>query len=264
MKKRFGQNLLTDKNYLNKIISEINLSSNDIVLEIGAGSGNLTTLLSPRVKKVFAVEVEREILKKLKENLSLKQISNVEIVEKDFLSLNLKSLINSPFKIVGNIPYNITSKILVKIFGEIGIPASHLDLIKEINLMLQYEVAQRVSAKVGTKSYGPLTLLVQYFSVPKILFKVPANVFFPVPKVDSAFVSFKVREKLQEVKDPILLRNIIKASFQQRRKKIINALSKSFDKNELEKIFKTLDLDQNLRAENLGMGDYIKILSGYP
>ena len=126
--------------------------------------------------------------------------------------------------------------------------------------MVQYEVAKRIVAKPGTKAYSPLTLLVQYFSEPKILFKVPANAFYPKPKVDSAFVGFNLREHLSKVKNPTLLKNLIRIAFQQRRKKIINSLNKLIeDKNLIVKTLNKLNLDHNLRAENLSFEDYLSI-----
>ena len=158
MKKSFGQNLLADKNYLNKIIDSINLSKDDIVLEIGAGTGLLTSLLAERVKKVFAVEMERDILKKLKENV--RKLHNVEIIEENFLSLSIDELIKEKFKIVGNIPYNITSKILKKIFGDFDLPTKHLKFLKEVYLMVQLEVAKKITSNPGNKSYGSLSILI--------------------------------------------------------------------------------------------------------
>ena len=126
MKKSFGQNLLIDEQYLQKIIKAIDLESDDIVLEIGAGSGLLTLLLAKQVKKVFAVEPERDIVKKLKWNINHNKLTNIEIVENSFLKLDLCKLSNKPFKVIGNIPYNLTSKILLKLFGEMDTPADHL------------------------------------------------------------------------------------------------------------------------------------------
>ena len=258
--KSFGQNLLTDKNYLYKIISSVDLESTDTVLEIGSGSGLLTTLLAKKVKKVFAVEIEKKILIDLERNLEVNKIKNVEIIKSSFLKININSLINKPFKVVGNIPYNITSKILLKLFGEIDKPAPHLGLLKEIYLMLQLEVAKRLVAVKSTKEYSPLTLLVQYFSHPKILFKVPRGAFYPPPKVDSAFVGFKIKESLPFVKNKTVLKNIIRVGFQQRRKKIVNSLAKIVeDKKALITALNKSELKPDLRVENLSIEDYITL-----
>lgn len=260
MKKRFGQHLLVDKNHLRKIINTINLSQNDIVLEIGAGSGLLTCELAKEVKKILAVEYERSILEKLKVNLQINKLKNVEIVSSNFLKLDLDELLKEPVIVVANIPYNITSKILIKLFGEIDKPAPYLKFLKKVYLMLQLEVAQRVTSKPGTKAYSPLTLLVQYFTEPEILYKVPSRAFFPVPKVDSAFVLFNIKNKLQESKNPPLLKSIIRTCFEQRRKKIINSISRlCSNKNQTIKIFNDIGLDYNLRAEDLNLNQYMLI-----
>lgn len=266
MKKRFAQHLLVDKNYLNKIINSISLNPSDIVVEIGAGSGNLTKLLSERVKKVYAVEIERDILKELQNNV--RNLSNVEIINKDFLKLDLIKLIeknmHSALKVVGNIPYQITSKILLKLFGEIDSPAPHLKYLQDVYLMLQLEVANRVVGLPGTKDYSPLSILVQYFSVPQILFTVPNFAFYPKPKVDSAFVSFDIKKEPPKVKSPSFLRKIVRTSFQQRRKKLINSLSKLVEnKSTLEKMLNDLEIGNNLRPENLSINDFIKIADSF-
>ncbi len=260
MKKSFGQHLLVDKNHQKKIIDSMNLKPDETVLEIGSGTGIMTCLLSEKVKKVFAVEVERNVLKTLKENISANKVENVEIIESDFLKLDIEKLITQSFKIFGNIPYNITSKILLKIFGEIDFPASHLLSFKDVYLMMQLEVAQRLVAKPSTKEYSPLTLLIQYFSEPKILFKVPKGSFNPSPKVDSAFVSFIRKETLPRAKDMKLLKDIIRISFQQRRKNISNSLDKLFnDKQKIKLVLEKIGLKENLRAENLTLEDFIKL-----
>lgn len=259
-KKSFGQHLLTDKKYLEKITDSININSSDTVLEIGAGSGVLTTYLARAAKKVYAVEPERAILKKLKENIALNKIKKVEVVEASFLKLDLNKMLNSPVIIVGNIPYNITSKILLKLFGEIDKPAPHLRLLSKVYLMVQKEVAERIVSGPHSKKYSPLSILIQYFSDPSILFSVPATAFSPPPKVDSAFMMFNVKKKLQVIEDPLLLKNIIRTGFQQRRKKLINSLNKLVnDKNKIINIFNRLKLDHDLRAENIDFGTFLQI-----
>lgn len=260
MKKSFGQNFLTDKQYLNKIIENINIPTNSLVLEIGAGSGNLTQLLARKVRSVYAVEVEREAIKKLELCINKYGLSNVQIIDKSFLKLNLEKVSKDPYFVVGNIPYNLSSKILLKLFGEIGKPESHFHLIKKVYLMLQLEVAERLVAKPGSKAYSPLTLLVQYFSNPEILFKVPKHAFYPIPKVDSAFVSFEIKKNVEQVTNPFLLRKVIKTAFQQRRKKIVNPLlALSKDKSTLIEVFSQISVDPNLRAEDLPFKDYLML-----
>lgn len=257
-KKRFGQHLLIDKNHLRKIINAIDLKPDDLVLEIGAGTGILTKELAKCAKKIYAVEVERDVIKQLKTNVG--DIQNVEIIEADFLKLDLNKIFDKPFIVVGNIPYNITSQILIKLFGEIDNIPSHLWMLRKVFLTIQLEVAKRIVADPGNKDYSPFSILVQYFTDPKILFKVPANAFYPRPNVNSAFVCFNVKEKLQKVKNPALLKNIIRTAFQQRRKKIINSINKVFtDKKVLTQKLNSLNLDQNLRAEDLEFEKYLEL-----
>lgn len=259
-RKSFGQHLLTDKNHLEKIISFLNLRSNDTVLEIGSGSGILTVPMASITKKVFAVEPERDILNELKENLKRNKLSNVEVVEKSFLKVDLNQMTDKPFKVIGNIPYNLTSKILIKLFGEIDEIPEHLKFIDEVFLLVQYEVAERIVAKPGTKAFSPLTLLVQYFTEPTILHKVPKQAFTPPPKVESAFVHFKMKEKLVPIKEAKLLKNLIRITFQQKRKKISNSMSNFFEnKLALESTLNNLKIDKNLRPEDLSFEDYNKI-----
>lgn len=260
MKKSFGQNLLVDKSFLEKIIKAIDLQSDDIVVEIGSGSGLLTCLLAQQAKKIFAVEPERDILKKLQGNINHNKLTNVEILEKSFLKIDLCKLSKKPFKVIGNIPYNLTSKILMKLFGDLDSPAEHLSYLKDVFLMLQLEVAERLAAKPGVKAYSPLSLLIQYFSEPEIMFNVPASAFLPSPKVESAFVHLKVKSKLQDIENPSLLKKVIRTAFQQRRKKVINALQQiTQDKKYIEQKFDELNLNYNLRAENLSFHDFLRI-----
>lgn len=260
MKKSFGQHLLTDTSYLKKIISLIDLSDKDEVLEIGAGTGNLTYELSKKVKNVYAVELERTILKQLYSNLKSANVKNVEVIESNFLKIDLKSIFKEKFKIIGNIPYNITTPILLKILGDWGAPADHLDLLEDVYLMVQLEVAERFVAKPSTKAYSPISILIQYYCKPEILFKVPKVAFYPPPKVDSAFVRFKPNKNRETISNPEIVGKVIRTAFQQRRKKVINSLEKLFsEKSRLKEIFDKLKLDENLRAENLSIKDFISL-----
>lgn len=259
-RKSFGQHLLTDKNHLDKIVSLISVRQNDTVLEIGSGSGILTIPLAKVAKKIYAIEPERDILKHLYENIKKNNQTNVQIIEKSFLNLDLDELFKIPFKVVGNIPYNITSRILIKLFGEIDEVPKHLNLIDEAFLLMQYEVAERLVAKPGSKAFSPLSLLVQYFTEPVILHKVPKQAFSPPPKVESAFVHFKMKDKLVHVKNPKLLKTLIRTTFQQKRKKISNSISSFFQNKEiLEEKLAELNIDKNLRPEDLSFDDYSRI-----
>ncbi len=259
-KKRFAQHFLTDEAHLEKIVDFINPSSEDVVIEIGSGTGILTLPIAKKVKKLYAVELERDIVFELKKNLKENNISNVVIIEKDFLALDLNEISDKPFKVIGNIPYNITSKILIKLFGEIDNTPSHYKLIQSVHLLMQLEVAERLIAKPSTKAYSPLSLLIQYSSNPALIHKIPGKAFTPPPKVESALVSFTPKESLPKIQNPELVKSLIRVSFQQRRKKIINSFSGFFkDKNTLENVLKELNIDQNLRPENLEFHDFVKI-----
>lgn len=260
MKKSFGQHFLIDKQYLDKIIGSLSLSKDDIVLEIGAGSGLLTCELAKHVKKIFAIEIERTALKILSKKIKSCGLSNVQIIQGDFLKLDLTKLFSKPFVIVGNIPYNISSKILIKLFGEIDKVPSHLQLLKRVYLMLQLEVAERLCAIPGTKSYSSLTILVQFWTQPKMLFKIPPRAFYPPPKVNSAFVIFEFGKSYTNITNKTFLKNLIRVSFQQRRKKLINSLCNLIsDKKLLEKALISNSIALNSRAENLTIDDFIKL-----
>lgn len=260
MKKDFGQNLLVDNKYLNNILESLELSKKSVVFEIGSGSGILTNPLSRGVKKVYAIEVERDIIKSLQNNIGANNLSNVQVVENSILKIDFLEYEKDQFSIVGNIPYNITSKIILKIFGEIGSPSPHISHIEDIYLMVQYEVAERLCATKDTKAYSPISLLVGYYAEAELLFKVPASAFSPKPKVDSAFIRLKPKKNYLEVSNANLLKTIIRTVFQQRRKKIVNGISRlAGDKKLAEEILKTVSISKDLRPENLSLEDYIQI-----
>ncbi len=258
-KKSFGQHLLTDNNYLNEIVNHINPNKDDLFVEIGAGTGILTIPVARMAKKVIAIEFERDIAKELKENLKKNNLNNVKILENNFLSTDLESLFDKPFRIIGNIPYNITSKILIKLLGEIDSTPKHLSLMKDIHLLMQYEVAERVVAKPGVKSFSPLSMLVQFSSTPELLCKVPKTAFTPPPKVESALVGFKIKREYPKISNPVFLKKVIRTAFQQKRKKILNSLSGFATKDELINIFKGLNLSPDQRPEDFNFNDYLLI-----
>lgn len=260
MKKSFGQHYLKDNYFLKKIVDEINHKEDDIVLEIGSGSGNLTSLLAKAFKNVYSLEVENDAIRTLEERIKNEKLTNVILLKKSILKLDLQEISKKPFIVVGNIPYNLTSKILFKLFGEIDAPSEHLSLLKSVYLMLQKEVAERLIALPGNKSYSPLSLWIQYFTKPSILFHVSKDAFLPPPKVESAFVKFEIKNKFPEIKDKTFLKQIIRSSFQQKRKKIINSLNKLIlDKKLLEKTLYALNIDINMRPECLSFDNYVAI-----
>lgn len=252
--KDLGQCFLVDEAIHNHIIEVANLDKEkDFVLEIGAGIGFLTEQLIPRAKKVYAVELDKnacthlEILARLNKNF--------EYLNADFLQTRLNELLPDieKIKVVANIPYQITTKIILHLLGEIGFPSEHQSKLDEIYLLVQKEYAERLIAKPGSKDYSALTLFVQYWAETEYLFTVPPDSFQPAPKVTSAFIRIKLREKpLVDTTAPKQLRRFIKAIFANRRKVLTNAL-KAGGYSDLE--IKSLNLEPKLRGETLSLAE---------
>ncbi len=251
--KSLGQNFLVDEYIHDSIIKVSDLSKDDIVLEIGAGIGFLTERLIPEVKHLYAIELDSnacthlEILSKLNSNFSYKNA--------DVLQTNLKDLIPEEhlqpgkIKVVANIPYQITTKILIHLLGEIGFPSENKEYISDIYILVQKEYAERLSAEPGVKDYSAVTLFANYYTVPEYLFTVEAECFQPAPKVTSAFIKLALRDKPRvEAPNPKQLRRFIKAIFANRRKVLSNSLKAAgYSKEEID----FLDLDPKLRGETL-------------
>lgn len=258
-KKALGQNFLIDGNIIRNIVSKSEISENSNVLEIGTGIGTLTEELSLNAKNVLSVEIDKD-LKEIHEE-SLAKYENVKIIYEDFLKLDEKFIEDyfkgESFKVCANLPYYVTTPILEKLFE------SSLDM-EAISVMVQKEVADRIVAKSKSKDYGSLSLYAQYYSEPEILFKVKKDCFYPKPKIDSAVVRFKmIKRRYPEEK---LLFQIIRASFMKRRKTLKNALNNSnlnADKNILDLIFEKMKIDKNIRAEELGIEQYIELCTLY-
>lgn len=249
--KKLGQNFLVDENVVRKIILFSQAEGKEVI-EIGAGPGTLTVYLAKTAQKVFAVEIDKKILNVLKE--VCQNLSNVQIVNSDFLELNVKNLTNSnKIYIVGNLPYYITSQILFKLFEE-------RECIEKFTIMVQKEVAQRLLAKPGTKEYGNLTVAMNFYCEIEDYFYVSKNVFYPKPEVDSAVLRARFKDNLPEIEHRDFFK-IVHACFSTRRKTILNALSNQFDieKERLKKVLFTAGLDESLRAENLSLDDYVKL-----
>ncbi|MFH1838058.1 MAG: 16S rRNA (adenine(1518)-N(6)/adenine(1519)-N(6))-dimethyltransferase RsmA [Candidatus Kuenenbacteria bacterium] len=267
-----GQNFLIDKKVLNKIIKTANLEKDDVILEIGPGFGILTQELVKRVKKVIAIELDKRMAEALKEEL--KEFNNLEIINKDILKMqNAKcTLLNScktnltgqemqnkekdleiqNYKIVANIPYNITSAILRKFLSE--------ELIKpnEMILLIQKEVGQRIIAKPGEMSL--FSVSVQFYSQPKIISIVSKNSFWPKPKVDSAIIKIVLQKIDKEINEKDFF-NLVRAGFSSRRKQLKNNLKKILKicEKDLEKIFQELNFNFKIRAQELSIEDWIKL-----
>lgn len=269
IKKRLGQNFLIDKQILNKIVEVADLNKEDIVIEIGPGMGTLTKKLAEKPKKVLAIEINENLVKLLKE--TLKSYSNVEIIQADILKTNLKELIKSkvsqrdPFgtspkskvKVVANLPYYITTPIIIHLLKA-------RKNLSNIVIMVQKEVGRRTVARPRTKDYGALSLLVQYYTKPRIAIKVSRSAFLPEPEVDSCVVNLEVREKpVVEVKDEELFFKVVRAAFEQRRKALKNALSQARDlklsKKKVLEILEKANIQPLRRGETLSLEEFARL-----
>lgn len=257
--KRYGQNFLIDSTVLKKIIETSAIDEESMVLEIGPGLGTMTGLLCQRAGKVVAVEIDKDLIEPLKINMS--GYSNFHLINADFMKLNLKKLFEENFgdkkiKVIANLPYYITSPIIMKLLEE-GIN------IDTITLMVQKEVAQRITASPGNKDYGVLTLSVQYYAMPEIVLIVPPEAFMPMPGVDSAVIHLTMREKPPvSLVDETLFFKVIKAAFNQRRKTLLNALKGShlkLEKDEIEAILHQCGIDPTRRGETLSMDEFAEL-----
>jgi len=264
IKKRLGQNFLIDEGILNRIVEVADLGKDDIVIEIGPGMGTLTKKLAEKAQKVLAIELDENLVKLLKE--TLKSYPNVEIIHADILKINLKELIKSKVqspkskvKVVANLPYYITTPIIIHLLKA-------REILSNIVVMVQKEVGRRMIAKPRTKNYGALSLLAQYYTKPQIAVKVPRSAFLPQPEVDSCVVNLKVLEKpAVEVKDEELFFKVVRAAFEQRRKALENALSRSRDlrlsKKKVLEILEKADIRPLRRGETLSLEEFARLSS---
>ncbi len=258
--KRYGQNFLIDTHVLNKIIDSACISKDDFVLEIGPGIGTLTQYLCEYAGAVTAVEIDRNLIPILED--TLQDYHNIEIVNQDIMKTDLSGLIGEhsggrPVKIVANLPYYITTPIIMKLF-ETHVPA------ESITIMVQKEVAERMQAGPGTKDYGALSLAVQYYARPEIAAHVPPNCFMPRPKVGSAVVRLDCySEPAIQVRDEKLLFRLIRASFNQRRKTLVNGLKSDPDmllsKEQIQMCIEKLGVPVNVRGEKLILEQFAKL-----
>ncbi len=264
--KKFGQNFLIDTHVLDKIIASAEITKDDMVLEIGPGIGTMTQYLACAAGKVVAVEIDKTLIPILEDTLS--EYDNVQIINQDVLKVNLAKLAEEenggkPIKVVANLPYYITTPIIMGLFE------NHVPL-KSITVMVQKEVADRMQVGPGTKDYGALSLAVQYYAKPYIVANVPPNCFMPRPKVGSAVIRLeRYEEPPVQVADEKLMFRIIRASFNQRRKTLVNGLKNSpeiqFSKEEIEAAIETLGKGASVRGEALTLEEFARlsnILSG--
>ncbi len=254
-KKRFGQNFLIDENVLGKIIRGADISKEDTVLEIGPGIGTMTQALCEAAGEVIAVEIDRELIPILEKTLS--PFENVRIINEDILKLDLKTVTDKPVKVVANLPYYITTPIIMGLF-ESGAP------IKSITVMVQKEVADRMKALPGGKDYGALSLAVQYYAEPEIIANVPQNCFIPRPNVGSAVINLKAHsDPPVYTRDREYMFRVIKAAFSQRRKKLTNALKNDgelkLSGEKISEALRELSFPEDVRGERLSLEDFARL-----
>ena len=261
-KKSFGQNFLTDTNILQKIVDTAEIDENVNVIEIGPGIGALTEFLAENAAEVMAFEIDERLMPILAD--TLQEFENVKIINEDILKSDLQARIKEfsnpelPIKVVANLPYYITTPILIHLI-ESRIPFS------EFVVMMQREVADRISAQPNSKSYGSLSIAVQYYMTAKVAFIVPRTVFVPAPNVDSAILKMTRRDKpAVEVKDEPFFFKVSKASFTHRRKTLWNNLTSCFGKSDeiktrLEIALNNADLSPNVRGEALDLQEFSRL-----
>lgn len=258
--KKFGQNFLIDTSVLERIIEAAQIGKEDCVLEIGPGIGTMTQYLAESAGKVVAVEIDKALLPILEETLA--PYKNVTVLQGDILRTDIRALAEEyndgcPLKVVANLPYYITTPIIMGLF-EKDVPVSG------ITVMVQKEVAQRMQAKPGTKDYGALSLAVQYYAEPLIAANVPPNCFMPRPAVGSAVIHLKRHEKPPvEVRNEKLLFDLIRAAFNQRRKMLPNALMGAalpgLTKEDIGEALKELDIPETIRGERLSLAQFAEL-----
>ncbi len=255
--KKFGQNFLIDTHVLEKIMREAGVTKEDFVVEIGPGIGTMTQYLCEQAREVVAVEIDRNLIPILEDTLQV--YDNVEVVNEDILKVDIKALAEErnggkPIKVVANLPYYITTPIIMGLFE------SHVP-IESITIMVQKEVADRMQTGPGSKEYGALSLAVQYYAKPEIVANVPPNCFMPRPKVGSAVIRLTRHEKSPvEVKDEKMMFRVIRASFNQRRKTLVNGLTNAgnlpYSKEKITEAIEKMGLPSTVRGETLTLEQF--------
>jgi len=258
--KKFGQNFLIDTHVLDKIVAAAGITKDDMVLEIGPGIGTLTQYLCEAAREVVAVEIDRNLIPVLSDTLSA--YDNVTVLNEDVLKVDLDALVREknagkPIKVVANLPYYITTPIIMKLLEE-NIP------VESITVMIQKEVAERMQAEPGGKEYGALSLAVQFYADTYIAANVPPNCFMPRPNVGSAVIRLTKHEKCPvKVQDTSFMFKVIRASFAQRRKTLVNGLCNSseisVDKEAVLKALEEMGLKADVRGEKLSLAEFAKL-----
>ena len=257
--KNLGQNFLIDENVIQNIIDSAQIDENDFVIEIGPGLGTLTSQLVEKADKVIAIELDQKMVKILQERFSL--YSNFQLLNEDVLKVDLKTLIEKentqkcPVKIVANLPYYITTPIIMKLLEE-KLP------IQNITVMVQKEVADRLTAIPGEKNTGAITYCVYYYCEPKQVRLVPNTSFIPEPKVNSEVIQLNIRQNLPvQLKNETVFFKIVKASFMQRRKTLLNGLTNAgiISKERMREILNKMQLPETVRGEDLSIEQFAQI-----
>ena len=263
--KKFGQNFLIDTHVLERIIDEAGITPDDFVLEIGPGFGTMTQYLACAAREVVAVEIDKVLIPIL-EGDTLKAFDNVTVINEDILKVDINKLVEEknggrPIKVVANLPYYITTPIIMGLFE------SHVP-IESITIMVQKEVADRMKTGPGSKEYGALSLAVQYYANPEIVANVPPNCFMPRPNVGSAVIRLTRHETpVVDVKDEKLMFRIIRASFNQRRKTLVNGLKNSgeinFSKEQIEAAITIIGKPLTIRGEALTLAEFAALSNAF-
>lgn len=255
-KKSLGQNFLIDRNIQRKIIRACKLKISDTILEIGAGTGELSGLISPCVKNLYALEKDTRLYKILQENIE--SYKNARIINRDILKFNLKRYFsglgrNNKIKVIGNIPYYITSPIIEHLF-------KYKERIEAILITVQKEFAKRIVAPCGRKDYGAFSCFLQYYTKPEILFYIKKGSFSPSPKVDSCFLRLNLRSRPEvKLKSEKLFFKIIRQAFGQRRKTLRNSLKGIVTPEKIEEFFHKYRANKDIRPENLTLQDFANL-----
>ncbi|MCR5104222.1 MAG: 16S rRNA (adenine(1518)-N(6)/adenine(1519)-N(6))-dimethyltransferase RsmA [Eubacterium sp.] len=255
-RKSYGQNFLIDSHVIDKIIAAAGIDKDTEVLEIGPGIGTLTQYLAEAAENVVAVEIDDKLIPILEKTLS--EYDNVRIIHGDILKQDIGSIFEGrPFKIVANLPYYITTPIIMSLL-ESGVPAD------SITVMIQKEVADRMKASPGSKDYGALSLAVQYYAAPYLAANVPPNCFMPRPNVGSAVIRLnRLETPPVKTNDPVLMFKIIRAAFNQRRKTLANAVKNyeglSYSREEVEQALEQMGLDVRVRGEALELSQFAEL-----
>ena len=264
--KKYGQNFLIDGNIVSNIVKNAGITKEDTVLEIGPGIGTMTQVLCEQAKNVIAVEIDKRLIDVLK--FTLRDYDNVTVINSDILKCNIEELCkqyssNGRLKVVANLPYYITTPIIMELLEK-----NNNSVIESITVMIQKEVAERLGAEPGNKDYGAITLSINYYSDANIVMTVPASCFMPRPNVDSAVIKLtRHKEPTVNVADEKLMFKIIRASFNQRRKTLVNGLKNSpelsFSKEQIVKAIEKIGKPETIRGEALTLEEFAELANAF-